>query len=186
MNGRKIYLAGPEVFLPDAVDVGLRKKSLCQEFGFVGLYPLDTETPEGAGRDQRIYAANLALIGQADAAIFNLSPFRGLGADPGAAFELGYVAALGKPAFAYSNDPADLFDRVAESLGAHPTPQGGWCDAHGFEIEKFGNADNLMLDCALKASGQTVLRAETKLPLGDLTLFTACLRKALLKFGTLK
>jgi nucleoside 2-deoxyribosyltransferase len=185
MPPKKIYLAGPEVFLPDAVDVGLRKQALCREFGFVGLYPLDTEIAEGERRDARIYAANLALIEEADAAIFNLSPFRGVGADPGTAFELGFCVARGKPAFAYSNDPADLFDRVAEAFGAHPTPEGGFCDAHGFEIEKFGNADNLMLDCALKAQGRAVLRAETRRPLGDLTLFTACLRQALLKFGIL-
>ncbi|MCW2317913.1 nucleoside 2-deoxyribosyltransferase [Rhodoblastus acidophilus] len=183
MPGKKIYLAGPEVFLPDAVEIGLRKKALCQEFGFVGLYPLDHEVGEGEGRDARIYAANLAAIAQADAAIFNLSPFRGVSADPGTAFELGLFVARGKPAFAYSNDPADLFDRVAEAFGAHQTPQGVWCDAHGFEIEKFGNSDNLMLDCALRASGQSVLRPEAKAPIEDLALFTACLRKALLKFG---
>jgi len=183
MPSRKIYLAGPEVFLPDALDVGLRKKALCQEFGFIGLYPLDTETPEGEGADARIYAANLDLIEQADAGIFNLSPFRGVGADPGTAFELGLFVGRGKPVFAYSNDPADLFDRVTETFGAHHTPEGGWCDAHGFEIENFGNADNLMLDGALKAAGRSILRAETRLPLGELTLFTACLRQALLNFG---
>jgi nucleoside 2-deoxyribosyltransferase len=183
MPPRKIYLAGPEVFLPDAVELGLRKKALCQEFGFVGLYPLDNAIIEGEQRDARIYAANLALIEEADAAIFNLSPFRGIGADSGTAFELGWCAARGKPLFAYSNDPADLFDRVKTAFGAHRTPQGGWCDAHGFEIETFGNADNLMLDCALNAQGRAVLRAETKLPLGDLALFSACLRQALLKFG---
>jgi nucleoside 2-deoxyribosyltransferase len=183
MPSKKIYLAGPEVFLPDAVDVGLRKKGLCKEFGFVGLYPLDHDLAEGEGRDARIHAANLALIEEADAAIFNLSPFRGVGADPGTAFELGFFAARGKPVFAYTNDPADYYDRVAEVFGAHRTPQGGHCDAHGFEIESFGNSDNLMLDCALKTQGRAVLRPETRRPLGDLTLFTACLRQAVLKFG---
>jgi nucleoside 2-deoxyribosyltransferase len=183
MPPQKIYLAGPEVFLPDAVDIGLRKKALCAEFGFVGLYPLDNAVPEGERRDLGIYAANLALLDAADAAVFNLSPFRGVGADPGTAFELGYCAARGKPVFAYSNDPAELFERVGEVFGAHRTPQGGVCDAHGFEIENFGNADNLMLDCALKAQGRAVLRAESRLPLGDLSLFTACLRQARLKFG---
>jgi nucleoside 2-deoxyribosyltransferase len=180
---RKIYLAGPEVFLPDAADVGLRKKALCREFGFVGLFPLDTAIPDGETRDEIIYSCNLALIEQADAAIFNLSPFRGIGADAGTAFELGFFAARQKPVFAYSNDPADFSARVEDAYGAHTTPQGGLCDAHGFEIENFGNADNLMLDCALKAQGRAILRPETKRPLGDLTLFTACLRQALLKFG---
>jgi len=179
----QIYLAGPEVFLPDAVEVGLRKKALCAEFGFVGLYPLDNALPEGEPRDARIYAANLSQIEAADAAIFNLSPFRGPGADAGTAFELGFFVARGKPVFAYTNDPADYGDRVSEAFGAHHTPEGGLCDAHGLEIETFGNSDNLMLDCALKGQGRSVLRPEQRRPLGDLTLFTACLRQAVLKFG---
>ncbi|MCW2286377.1 nucleoside 2-deoxyribosyltransferase [Rhodoblastus acidophilus] len=180
---RALYLAGPEVFLPDAIEVGLRKKALCAEFGFIGLYPLDNEIVEGENRDARIYAANLALIEQADAAIFNLSPFRGIGADAGTAFELGVFVAQAKPVFAYSGDPVDFCGRASAAFGAHHTPEGGLCDAHGFEIENFGNADNLMLDCALKSQGRSVLRAETKLPLGDLTLFTACLRQAVIHFG---
>jgi nucleoside 2-deoxyribosyltransferase len=37
----KIYLAGPDVFLPDAVDIGRRKVELCARHGLIGLYPLD-------------------------------------------------------------------------------------------------------------------------------------------------
>jgi nucleoside 2-deoxyribosyltransferase len=37
----KIYLAGPDVFLPDAVEIGRRKVEICGRHGLVGLYPLD-------------------------------------------------------------------------------------------------------------------------------------------------
>ena len=37
----KIYLAGPDVFLPDAVDIGRRKAEICARHGVTGLYPLD-------------------------------------------------------------------------------------------------------------------------------------------------
>jgi nucleoside 2-deoxyribosyltransferase len=37
----KIYLAGPDVFLPDAVDIGRRKVDLCRRHGLIRLYPLD-------------------------------------------------------------------------------------------------------------------------------------------------
>ena len=37
----KIYLAGPDVFLHDAVDIGQRKMDLCARHGLTGLYPLD-------------------------------------------------------------------------------------------------------------------------------------------------
>jgi nucleoside 2-deoxyribosyltransferase len=37
----KIYLAGPDVFLPDAIAIGQRKREICQRHGVTGLYPLD-------------------------------------------------------------------------------------------------------------------------------------------------
>ncbi|MCI4677923.1 nucleoside 2-deoxyribosyltransferase [Rhodoblastus acidophilus] len=181
----KIYLAGPEVFLPNAREIGLRKKILCEEFGFVGLYPLDQDhAAPGETADAKIFAGNVALMRDADAGIFNLSPFRGVNADPGTAFELGFFAALGKPVFAYSNHAAPLFDRVAAAHGVHGAPDGDYCDARGLLIENFGNADNLMLDGALKAQGRRVVRPDVSLPgCGDLTGFTACLRQARLHFG---
>ena len=36
----KIYLAGPDVFLPDAVAIGQRKREICLRHGVTGLYPL--------------------------------------------------------------------------------------------------------------------------------------------------
>ena len=39
----RAYLAGPEVFLPEAVAIGQRKKQLCAKYGFEGLYPFDNE-----------------------------------------------------------------------------------------------------------------------------------------------
>ena len=37
----KIYLAGPDVFLPDAVEIGRRKAAIRARHGLIGLYPLD-------------------------------------------------------------------------------------------------------------------------------------------------
>jgi nucleoside 2-deoxyribosyltransferase len=181
----KIYLAGPEVFLPDAATLGLRKKILCEEFGFVGLFPLDNDLSTAAGEklDEKIFAANVALMREADAGVFNLSPLRGVNADPGTAFELGFFAALGKPVFAYTNHPEPFFDRVSEAFGVHRAPDGEFCDSAGLSIESFGNADNLMLDCALKAQGREIFRAGAKAGLDDLAAFTACLRQARLHFG---
>ncbi len=163
MSPQKIYLAGPEVFLADAVAVGARKKILCEEFGFVGLFPLDNEF-SGENIDEKIFAANVALMRQADAGIFNLSPFRGVNADPGTAFELGFFTALAKPTFAYTHHAEDHFDRVSKSFGVHLTPEGAHCDASGLLIENFGNADNLMLDAALKAQGRAIQRPTLSAP----------------------
>jgi nucleoside 2-deoxyribosyltransferase len=186
MSSPKIYLAGPEVFLPEAREIGARKKMLCEEFGFVGLYPLDHDLTQAAGEklDEKIFSANVALMREADAGVFNLSPFRGVNADPGTAFELGFFAGLGKPAFAYTTHARDLFDRVSEEHGVHGAPDGEFCDARGLLIENFGNIDNLMLDGALKAQGRPVIRPNgSPLDMSDLTGFTACLRQARLHFG---
>lgn len=185
-SNQKIYLSGPEVFLPDAPAIGQRKKFLCEEFGFVGLYPLDHDLADmpGEAEDQKIFAANVATMREADAGIFNLTPFRGVNADPGVAFELGFFAALGKPVFAYTNNSAPLFDRVAAAHGVHGAPDGEFCDAHGLLIENFGNADNLMLDGAVKSQRRRVIRPDMTLPgCGDLTGFIACLRQAKVHFG---
>jgi nucleoside 2-deoxyribosyltransferase len=183
----RLYLAGPDVFWPNAAEIGLRKKILCEEFGFVGLFPLDndlSETADGEKIDEKIFRANVALMREAEAGIFNLTPFRGVSADPGTAFELGFFAAVGKPVFAYSNRAEDYFDRVSENFGAHRTPEGLYCDAEALTIESFGNADNLMLDAAVKIQGRKIIRPEASLAgPDDLAGFTICLRQARLHFG---
>ena len=102
----RIYLAGPDVFHVDAIALGAAKKALCARFVFIGLYPLeapepaDASEPAGASPSRRIYAACLSMMRRADCGIFNLTPFRGPSADVGTVFELGVMAAQGKPVFA--------------------------------------------------------------------------------------
>ena len=90
----RIYLAGPDVFLPDAAEAFARLKAQCAACGLEGLAPTDTElgaddagTQEGAPRGaddalaQRIYDGNIRLIQQADGVAANLQAFRGLEPD---------------------------------------------------------------------------------------------------------
>ncbi len=91
---QKVYLAGPEVFLPDAIEIGRRKKELCARYGFEGLFPFDNEIEPkeaGEGTDKVIYQANERMIRRADLGICNLTPFRGANADVGTVFELGML-----------------------------------------------------------------------------------------------
>ena len=46
----KIYLAGPDVFLPDALEVGKRKLEVCARHGLSGLFPLDNTVDLAAER----------------------------------------------------------------------------------------------------------------------------------------
>ncbi len=171
----KIYLAGPEVFLDDARKLGELKVDLCRHYGFTGLFPLDGEpVMAGQGMSAVIFAANLELIRNADAVVANLTPFRGLSADPGTAFEIGFGFALGKKVAAYSNQPGDLLGRARESIGAaqtagHPPTM----MADGMHVEDFGLFDNLMLAEALETSGLPVFQAQVSPadPMRDLSLF---------------
>src|SRR5262249_53225002 len=55
----KIYLAGPDVFLPDAVEIGRRKAVICAAHGVTGLYPLDNAIDlAAADASLQIFAGN--------------------------------------------------------------------------------------------------------------------------------
>jgi nucleoside 2-deoxyribosyltransferase len=176
---RTIYLAGPEVFLPDAREIGRRKCALCASYGFEGLFPLDgaVDAPPGLATALAIYRGNLAMMRAADAIIANLTPFRGPGADPGTAFELGFMAALGRPVLAYSNDPRSLLDRVAAEQPLRRRADGAWADADGMAVEDFELADNLMLEGALRGAGVSVLvqACDPAARFTDLAAFERCL-----------
>jgi nucleoside 2-deoxyribosyltransferase len=150
----RLYLAGPDVFLPDARAVGRRKLELCRAFGFEGLFPLDNDTD--AGRDARgIFRENCALMRQADIGVFNLTPFRGPSADPGTVFELGFMFAGNKPVYGYTSDPRSYLDRVAAACRVTDGGDGP-CDQDTFAVENFGLRDNLMIAAAIEEAGGVV------------------------------
>ena len=152
----RIYLAGPEVFLPDALAVGAAKKALCARHGHVGIFPLDSPTLGSGPPDwRRIHAANELLIRGCDALVANLTPFRGSGADPGTVFELGFMRGLGRPVHGYSAVSASLRDRVACTRDGDV-----WRDADRLEVEDFGLGENLMLEGAIAASGGMMWRQD--------------------------
>src|SRR5271154_735926 len=141
----KICLAGPDVFLPDAVAIGRRKVELCARHGLIGLYPLDNSI-DIAAKDAslQIFRGNEAMMIAADAIIANLTPFRGPGADAGTVYELGYMAGRGKLCLGYSNDPSCYADRVRRFADVH-SRDGHLIDAQGLSVEDFGLTDNLMM-----------------------------------------
>src|SRR5580698_671361 len=176
----KIYLAGPDVFLPDAVDIGRRKVELCRRHGLTGLYPLDNAIdPTASDASLRIFRGNQAMMIEADAVIANLTPFRGPGADAGTVYELGYMAGRGKLCLGYSNDPSCYADRVREFTEV-TSCDGRLADARGLTVEDFGLSDNLMMIHALDLHG-CALVTPFQTPADfwhDLTAFEACLRLA--------
>ena len=177
----KIYLAGPDVFLPDAIEIGRRKAQICANHGVSGLYPLDNAVDHKAGDASLvIFKGNEAMMDAADAIIANLTPFRGPSADAGTVYELGYAAGRGKFCLAYSNDPTPYRDRVARMCDVTTSADGRLVDPEGLTVEDFGWPDNLMMIHALDLHGCPLLTPR-RLPADiwhDLTSFEACVRLA--------
>jgi nucleoside 2-deoxyribosyltransferase len=177
----KIYLAGPDVFLPDAIEIGRRKAAICARHGLIGLYPLDNTVDLTAqGASLAIFKGNEAMMDAADAIIANLTPFRGPSADAGTVYELGYMAGRGKLCFAYSNDPAIYADRVARSFDVMKSEVGHLVDRDGLTVEDFGLPDNLMMIHTLDLHGARLVtpRRQPADIWHDLTSFEACVALA--------
>jgi nucleoside 2-deoxyribosyltransferase len=182
----RVYLAGPDVFLPDPGALADRKRKLCADYGFVGLSPLDNDISlEGLTRHEaawRIGAANEDMIRSCHLLIANLTPFRGPSADVGTAYEMGFARALGLPVFGYTNVAGTLLDRTRQALGAAVTmqPTGRYADAHHMAIEDFDCVDNLMLVIAVEGSGSHIVVSPTAEDrrFTDLAGFEICLRLA--------
>jgi len=161
----RVYLAGPEVFLPDALEVAAAKKRICAAHGLEGVFPLDpppAAPPAERPYWMRIYLGNEAHIRSCGALIANLTPFRGPSADVGTVYELGFMRALGRPVAGYSNAAAAFLDRTRGYLGgsARPRADGGYEDAEAMGLEDFGLGDNLMIDGGIAAAGGVFERTD--------------------------
>jgi nucleoside 2-deoxyribosyltransferase len=176
----KIYLAGPDVFLPDAIEIGRLKVGICVRHGLTGLYPLDNAIdPTAKDVSMGIFRANQAMMIEADAIIANLTPFRGPGADAGTVYELGYMAGRRKLCLGYSNDPSCYADRVRESMEVR-SRDGRQIDTFGLTVEDFGLSDNLMMIHGLDLHGCALVTPQSA-PADiwhDLTAFETCVRLA--------
>lgn len=126
---KKIYLAGFDVFAPDAIQRGIKMKEICKQYGFKGAYPLDNEFDTA----EEIFSANIGLIKDCDIIAANINEFRGNEPDSGTAFEIGYAYALGKKIYCYAEDTRTLRDKL------------GVKDNNGYNVENFNMPFNLML-----------------------------------------
>lgn len=116
---KRIYLAGPEVFFPaEEHNASIaEKKRLLREVGCEGVDPLDTaltfsEHDTKPVRGHRISQVNRELMDSCDAIVANLTPFRGISADPGTVFEVCYMIGLGKPAFGFTMEHRHYRERA--------------------------------------------------------------------------
>lgn len=178
----KLYLAGPEVFLPNAREMLDTKAAMAREFGFEPICPGDVTIEPAPTRHEfglKISAVDEDMMNRADGIIANLTPFRGIAADVGTAFELGYICAQGKRVAAYTNMTANHFQRT------HGYYQGNVVEGSdgrkrgpdGLSLEDFDMIENLMLHGGIERRGGfiSVHDAAEDALYTDLTAFRACL-----------
>jgi nucleoside 2-deoxyribosyltransferase len=176
-DGLRVYLAGPDVFLPDALGVGAVKKQLCAEVGLVGVFPLDGPYERLGGRppsEAGLVAFDICveLMDTCDLAVANMTPFRGPSMDVGTAVEMGYMYAQGKAVFGYSNMPGVYSDRV--------TPD-------GLFVEPFGLCEIVMAPGAVaRSTGElptAPLEDDAEAGIGGLEVFRRCIGRVAELFG---
>lgn len=181
----RVYLAGPDVFHPDASSRAATMKLICDRHGLTGVSPLDTlpgEPPDAGGAMDAFLIArrNEAHIRQSSAILANLTPFRGPNADPGTVYEVGFGRALGRPVFGYATIAANHADRVRSLPGSTREH-----DAAGLAIEDFGLFENLMISCGIEESGGFLLAEHAAGSWDDLAVFERCAARAAAALHTL-
>src|SRR5712691_13344403 len=72
----KLYLAGPEVFLPDPLAYAAQQRALCEQYGFTPLHPVDN----GPAVGERSVEALARLYDAVK--LFRMDPLRNLMALP--------------------------------------------------------------------------------------------------------
>jgi nucleoside 2-deoxyribosyltransferase len=178
---KSIYLAGPDVFLSNALEIGKQKVELCEKYGFIGHFPLDIVIKELSDKNLSPYSSGLLIskvnedkIKESDIILANLTPFRSPSADVGTVYEIGFGRGCNKLLCGYSNVSKLYIDRVAANFSGHN-------DNNGMEIENFQMFDNVMIDGGIVASGGFIVVKDVKYIYTDLTVFEKCLSK--LKYG---
>ena len=174
------YLAGPDVFLPDALAHARRKLDICARHGIQGLAPANEDiaalhTLPDAEAWAAIYRKDIAMMEGCAMVIANLTPFRGASADSGTLIEVGWFLGRGRPVFGYSNSATAFAERSRQQVLAVPDPM------PGLAVEGFGLPDNLMIPGAMLQGGghPMVLPADGQDHAFDaLDVFEACVALA--------
>lgn len=158
MTSPRLYLAGPDVFLPNASEVFDAMEAKCLAAGFVGVRPTDGGLSQGVTGTsdeiaERIYVGNMEILRSCEGILANMQPFRtAVEPDSGTVFEVGAGIALGKTVFGYLPDhDLTLEEKIRKNFVVDTDANGvSWDREHGFMVEEFKQPMNLMLARSMK------------------------------------
>ncbi|MBA2649787.1 MAG: nucleoside 2-deoxyribosyltransferase [Legionella sp.] len=163
----QVYLAGPDVFMPNCIDIGNYKKQLLAAAGYIGHFPLDPLIPDFKPNQETAYnisKGNETSMDQCQIILANMTPWHGSPSmDVGTAFEVGYMSCKAKfrPLDTliigyYEGDvEQDYSKRVAQYYNHQIIEQkdGRVTDITGVTLENFTLCENLMIPAAIKKTG---------------------------------
>ncbi len=154
----KIYIAGPDVFYPKAVEIGEAKKAICAKYGFVGVFPLDLLPTDlftnprynNAQRADICKKACIEGVRSCDILVANMTPFRGTGMDVGTAAEMAAADMIHKPVYGYSTDSRTYLEKLI-ATGELVFKDECYFDQEGQIVENLDRIDNCMVtECCQK------------------------------------
>lgn len=142
---KKVYIAGPQVFLPDPMKFFDEVTEIANELKLHAIIPFDASTN---GQPLEIFNSNVARIKSCDGVIAYVDPFRGSEPDSGTVWECGAAFMLGKPIVYYFKDDATVeikARRYFRSMFWNLTRRLKDVMPDGMVTERFGYPLNLML-----------------------------------------
>ena len=147
------YLADFEMFLPTCEETVKYWKETCEKYGIIGLFPGEKEpddefkpyTPKDDSPKEKWYAVFMHDVNhmkRSDMVIAQLEDWRGAQPDSGTAFEVGYIAASGKPCYGFLKNSSSMIDRTCWEK--KQDADGVWRDPEGYAYEDRGiGMDNI-------------------------------------------
>lgn len=164
MSDPRIYIAGPDIYHPQGLEIAETKKAICARYGLEGVVATDFlagvqfvgKPTDAAG----LFRERMKIIQGCDALVADMTPFRGPTMDPATAFEMGAMAALGKPVAGYTLDPLPYAERMArfhDELDETLTRVGPrLVNPAGAVIEDFGLPEAVTIAGAALAGGTPI------------------------------
>lgn len=147
-----IYLAGPERYDNESVQIYETMKAICRSYGLYPITPLDDidgemsiESDDPYDLAYRTFYRNQQHVRNCDILVANLNDFHSWEPESDTSFECGMAYQLGKRMYGYMDSTVRMRERVPNLGEEH-----GWKDICGCNVENFNYPLNLMFSSSMR------------------------------------